>query len=81
MSIMPELKPCPFCGGNARLFVGGGVRVLCTKCKASSMVLQDREVLDLDRAGAYGVVEYVINAWNTRVSNRGADDGNQTDSV
>ena len=25
---MTELKSCPFCGGKARLFVNGGVRVL-----------------------------------------------------
>ena len=36
---MIELKSCPFCGGEARLFVNNGVRVLCNKCHASSEIL------------------------------------------
>lgn len=27
-----KLKSCPFCGGDARLFVNNGVEVQCTKC-------------------------------------------------
>lgn len=38
---MFELKHCPFCGGRARLFVNGGVRVVCTRCYVSTMVLKD----------------------------------------
>lgn len=40
---MIELKSCPFCGGEARLFVNDGVRVLCNKCRASSEILADSE--------------------------------------
>lgn len=38
---MVELKPCPFCGGRARLFVKDGVRVVCTRCYVSTRVLRD----------------------------------------
>ena len=60
---MIELKSCPFCGGEAMLFVNDGVRVLCTKCRASSKILVDSECYET-RA-----VEKVIEAWNRRVNN------------
>lgn len=60
---MPELKPCPFCGGEARLFVNDGVRVLCTKCRASSKILVDSECYKTS------AVEKVIEAWNRRADN------------
>lgn len=62
---MIELKPCPFCGGKASLFVEDGVRVICNKCYASSLI-------STDMLGANGVagnaVEKVIEAWNRRAS-------------
>lgn len=57
---MLELKPCPFCGSRARLFVNGGVRVLCPKCYASSRILTDELGFDSN------AVETVIGEWNRR---------------
>lgn len=60
---MIELKPCPFCGGKARLFVSNGVRVLCPKCGATTRIL-----IDSERVGT-NAVEDVIKAWNRRKNN------------
>ena len=57
---MIELKLCPFCGEKARLFVSNGVRVLCTKCGATTRILVDSERIETN------AVEDVINAWNRR---------------
>lgn len=57
---MIELKPCPFCGGKPRLFVSNGVRVICSKCYASTKVLTDRMENDSN------ATERVIEAWNRR---------------
>ena len=62
---MDELKPCPFCGGKAKLYVHDGVRVLCTKCGATSMSLEDYyNGLDIKS----NAVRDVIAAWNRRVN-------------
>lgn len=60
---MIELKPCPFCGGKARLFVNGGVRVLCSKCYASTKILTDNMKYESN------AVETVVGEWNRRVDN------------
>lgn len=60
---MFELKPCPFCGGKARLFVNGGVRVVCTRCYVSTRVLKD----ELEYASS--AVELSVEAWNRRAGN------------
>ena len=39
---MEELKPCPFCGEKAYLYVNNGVKVICGTCKASTQALTDR---------------------------------------
>lgn len=52
---MTELKPCPFCGGEAKVIESKGLYwVACMKCCASADVIDDR-----DKA---------IEAWNRRVS-------------
>lgn len=60
---MIELKPCPFCGGKARLFVNGGVRVICPKCYASTRILTDEMEYESN------AVETVIEVWNRRADN------------
>lgn len=58
-----ELKPCPFCGGEAHLFVNDGVRVFCPKCGGSTKVLVD----GLSSKGVTGnAIKAVIEAWNRR---------------
>lgn len=60
-----KLKPCPFCGGDARLWVwseGGGVCVRCTVCYCQTSTRSDDALLKhLDPA-----VERVIKEWNKR---------------
>lgn len=61
---MIELKPCPFCGGEARTgyaihdYNRWGVR--CTKCSATVEVEEWRGELDTE--------ENAIKAWNRRTS-------------
>lgn len=69
-----ELKPCPFCGGDAEIDTSQSFRhhqngqlldqvsVYCVDCSANiSWYPGD---LDLDR---YETIEFCIEAWNTRV--------------
>ena len=60
---MFELKSCPFCGGKARLFVSGGVTVICSKCYVGTMILKDN--MDYES----NAVETVIEKWNRRADN------------
>lgn len=60
---MNDLKPCPFCGGKARLFVNGGVRVICSKCYVATMILSDNMEYESN------AVETVIEKWNRRTDN------------
>ena len=62
---MDELKPCPFCGGKAYLFVQDGVRVICVKCNATTKCLVD----SMSSNGVAGnATKAVIEAWNRRVT-------------
>lgn len=60
-----KLKPCPFCGGDARLWVwseGGGVCVRCTKCYCQTSTKSDDAFLKYIEPA----VERVIKEWNRR---------------
>ena len=58
---MIELKPCPFCGAPAQIYVRDGVRVVCMKCEA-----QTREMVDNIINNEICAVQDVIDAWNRR---------------
>lgn len=61
-----ELKFCPFCGGEATVFVSseGGVFVICMKCQTRTKTLVD----SLQYNKPTNAVDKVIEAWNRRVN-------------
>lgn len=64
---MADLKPCPFCGGQAVFYIGrysGGtnyVVVKCRKCNAKT-----EEIIG---SVAYCAKDVVIDLWNRRDDN------------
>lgn len=59
---MEELKPCPFCGGQANMWKwNGGVRIDCSRWRASN------ENTHFVGIGAR-TEEEAIKAWNRRAS-------------
>lgn len=67
MTMPNELKPCPFCGGEATVFVSGegGVYVICTKCFIRTQTLVDTLAYSKPTNAVYKVVDQ----WNRRVDN------------
>lgn len=68
-SINSVLKPCPFCGGKAVLFVESGVQVICLSCgvRTSSKVDRAYQKGVSQKSTATSSVEQVIEDWNRRV--------------
>lgn len=73
-----ELKPCPFCGEEARLFVSvGGVCVKCTGGFKTGCACQtawfsdDQYVNGMEgwRKTEYTATEKAVVAWNRRANN------------
>lgn len=58
-----ELKPCPFCSGEAIVHVNDGVKVICRECGVSSKCLVDGYSQGRPNGGA---IKSVVKAWNTR---------------
>lgn len=54
-----ELKPCPFCGGEAELQSEPWSAVICANCRAMSHCFP--------HSGKYSSDEKAIEAWNRRV--------------
>ena len=61
-----ELKPCPFCGGEASLYVYEGVCVICPTCGARTITERD---LLTSKNVAGNATKSVIKKWNRRVRN------------
>ena len=62
---MKELKPCPFCGGEGKVFAydGGGICVKCMTCSCQTFVTSDGNRVN---AKSYSAYERVTDAWNRR---------------
>lgn len=68
-SINSVLKPCPFCGGKAALFVGNGVQVMCLSCGVRTSSKADKSFqtgISQERMSTDSI-DSVIEEWNRRV--------------
>lgn len=63
-----KLKPCPFCGGEAHIFIKDGVRVYCEDCECSTMVLVDGKLASGKPYGS--ALNRVVEKWNRRTGGR-----------
>lgn len=66
---MIDIKTCPFCGGEAKLFVGErGVCVMCTSCRCRTCFRDDNYSVGLSlwRTNKKISVDLVIEEWNRR---------------
>ena len=61
-----ELKPCPYCGHEARVYCRDGVRIKCPNCGCETPNLSDRPS-ERWESGKENALEIVIKKWNRRV--------------
>lgn len=57
---MTELKPCPFCGGEAKYIKGSRPKVMCIKCEAQ--IIGGHFQLH-----PMGYKEFLCSLWNRRI--------------
>ena len=68
---MEELKPCPFCGGEAKIVHGdlgrSGSRVICKDCGCSTafVSISTRYSCDTKAAEAWNTREELSEEWAT----------------
>ena len=68
-SINSMLRPCPFCGGKAVLFVENGVQVVCLSCGVRTSPKGDKifqRGMSQERT-ATNSIDKAIEEWNRRV--------------
>jgi len=63
---MLNLKPCPFCGGEAKVFAfnDGGICVKCMECYCQTQVRTDMCIADAQKHGS--AFERCVEDWNKR---------------
>lgn len=59
-----KLKPCPFCGSEAKVYIDNGVQIVCgsVHCGARTPCLTDKEFLPKESRA----LELAISIWNAR---------------
>lgn len=60
---MIELMTCPFCGGEAMVFVNESVFVMCKKCHCQTMPRRDSCIAECEK---YNALDAVLKNWNSR---------------
>ena len=62
-----KLKPCPFCGGKAKVFsfMNGGICIKCMNCYCQTEIRTDGCIADAQRKSAY---EMCVKDWNKRIN-------------
>ena len=65
-----EMKPCPFCGGEAEMLIGmhhfSDAKVSCKNCSAESGLFDESEGFERSDELAGRNADAAAKAWNTR---------------